>query len=147
MQILIGIVAVIVGVLNTVQAGASSTLGKSTGSPFLATVAVAAGGIAVYLVAGVFTGYALPSAGRLQQVPWWAWFGGVLGALYVLAMIFLAQKLGSAVFTGLSVTAAVLTTVLLDHFGLVGFQQHAAGLWRIAGCALMIGGLALVSIF
>ena len=62
-------------------------------------------------------------------------------------MIFLAQKLGSAVFTGLTVTAAVITSVLLDHFGLLGFQQHPAGLWRLAGCGLMVGGLALISAF
>ncbi len=147
MQILIGLAAVLVGALNTVQAGSNATFSKVTGSPFLTTVVVAGGGIAVYLVAGLFTGYALPGAGRLGQAPWWAWLGGVLGALYVLAMVFLAQKLGSAVFTGLTVTAAVLTSVLLDHFGLVGFERHAAGVWRVVGCALMVGGLALVSAF
>lgn len=79
-------------------------------------------------------------------MPWWAWIGGVLGACYVLAVIFLAQKLGAAVFTGLSVTAAIVTSVALDHFVWVGFEQQTAGLGRIVGCALMIGGLVLVSL-
>ena len=35
----------------------------------------------------------------------------------------------------------------MDHFGLVGFKEHAAGLGRIAGVALMIGGLALINLF
>ncbi len=147
MQVLLGLVALVVGVLNTVQAGSNSTMNKTVESPFFATMVVATGGIATYLVAGLFTGFALPSAGRLQQAPWWAWIGGVLGALYILAMIFLAQKLGSAVFTGLTVTAAVATSVLLDHFGLLGFDQHTAGPGRIAGALLMGGGLALISLF
>jgi transporter family-2 protein len=37
--------------------------------------------------------------------------------------------------------------VIADHFGWLGFDQHPAGLGRIAGCALMVIGIALVSLF
>ena len=147
MTILIGLLALLVGILNTVQSGANSTLNKVAEAPFFATMIVTAGGVSVYLVSGLFTGFAMPAGEKVGQLPWWTFVGGALGALYILSMIFLAQKLGSAVFTGLTVTAAVITSVLLDHFGLLGFQQHPAGLWRIAGCGLMVGGLALISVF
>ena len=62
-------------------------------------------------------------------------------------MVYFAEKLGAAIFTGLTVTAAIVTSVLLDQFGLVGFKEHAVGIWRVIGCVLMIGGLALISIF
>ena len=55
-----------------------------------------------------------------------------------------SERLGAAVFTGITVTAAIITSVVLDHFGWVGFAQHTADPWRILGCALMIGGLVLV---
>ena len=148
MTILFALIAVMAGILNTVQSGANATLGRSLESPMLLTAfAVVAGNLVVYLLAIPIAGLPWPSAAKVAQVPWWAWIGGLLGACYVLTVIFLAQKLGAAVFTGLSVTAAIITSVLLDHFGWVGFQQHTAGLWRLLGCVLMIGGLALVSAF
>ena len=63
----------------------------------------------------------------------------------MLATIFIAEKLGAGVFIGLTVTAAIVTSVAMDHFGLVGFKQHAASWPRLLGAALMIGGLTLVS--
>ena len=59
----------------------------------------------------------------------------------------MAQKLGAAVFTGVTVTAAIITSVVLDQFGWVGVDQHSAGPGRMIGCALMSGGLVLVSLF
>ena len=147
MSFLIGLVAILGGVLNTVQSGANATLGKTIDSPVLTAFVVVGCNLVVYLLAAAVMGLNWPPASRLAQVPWWAWIGGFLGAFYVLSVIFLAQKLGAAVFTGLTVTAGIVTSVLLDHFGLVGFQQHGAGLWRILGCLMMIGGLALVSAF
>jgi transporter family-2 protein len=144
---LLGLVAFAAGSLNTVQSGANSVLSKTLGQPIAAALIVATINVVVYLLAVPFVGLAFPKTGAIAQVPWWAWLGGALGAFYVLTVIFLAEKLGAAIFTGLTVTAGIVTSVLLDHYGLVGFKQHAASLWRIAGCVLMIGGLTLVSIF
>lgn len=144
---LLGAVAFLGGILNTVQSGANATLSKTLGQPIAAALIVSAVNAIVYLAVAPFAGLAIPKADAIAHVPWWAWLGGVLGGFYVLTAIFLAEKLGAAIFTGLTVTAGITTSVLLDHYGLVGFKQHAAGLWRIIGCLLMVGGLALVSIF
>ena len=147
MPFLIGLIAIVAGVLNTVQSGANVTLNKTLGQPVAVALIVALTNMVVYLLAGTVLGLSWPGVARIGQVPWWAWLGGAMGAVYVLSVIFLADRLGAAVFTGLTVTAAIVTSVLLDHFGWVGFQQHVAGLWRIVGCLLMVGGLALVSVF
>ena len=146
MPILIGLLAIMAGVLNTVQSGANATLNKSLEQPVMAALVVTAANVAVYLLASPFLGMSWPGAERIAQTPWWAWIGGALGAVYVLTAILFADRLGAAVFTGLTVTAGILTSIVLDHFGWVGFQQHTAGLWRIAGGAIMIGGLLLVSL-
>jgi transporter family-2 protein len=143
----LGLVAFVGGCLNTVQSGANSVLSKTLGQPIAAALIVSVVNAAVYLLAVPVVGLSLPKSDAFAQVPWWAWLGGALGAFYVLTVIFLAEKLGAAMFTGLTVTASIITSVLLDHYGLVGFKQHAAGLWRVAGCLLMIGGLTLVSLF
>ena len=140
------LLAVLGGSLNTVQSGANAALQKAIGQPLATALIVSAVNAAVYLALIPVLGIAWPGA-RFAQVPWWAWFGGALGAVYVLSVIYFAEKLGAATFTGLSVAAALITSVILDHFGWVGFQQHTAGLWRILGCALMVGGLGLIAVF
>lgn len=140
-------ITILAGIANAVQSGTNTTLNKSLQEPILAALVVTAASTMVYLLAACFVGISWPGSDRLAQVPWWGWLGGFLGGFYVLAVIIMAEKLGAAVFTGIAVTAAIVTSVALDHFGLVGFKEHAAGLWRIVGCILMIGGLVLVSVF
>ncbi|MBE7249641.1 MAG: DMT family transporter [Actinomycetospora chiangmaiensis] len=147
MPILIALVAAAAGVLNTVQAGANASLNKALGQPILAALVVACTNALVYLLAAPFLGLGWPSGTRWAGVPWWAWLGGAMGAAYVLAMIILAERLGAALFTGITVTAAIVTSVVLDHYGWLGFAQHSAGPWRILGGLMMIGGVALISLF
>ena len=147
MTFVLGLLVAIAGALTTIQSGFNGTLNKALEAPVLTGLIVVAGNILVYAAAGVFVGFPWPSSGRFGAVPWWAWFGGILGGLYVLSVIFFAQKLGAAIFTGVTVTAGIVTSVILDHFGLVGFEQHSAGLWRILGCLAMIGGLTVVCVF
>ena len=67
MTILIGLLALLVGILNTVQSGANSTLNKVAEAPFFATMIVTAGGVSVYLVSGLFTGFAMPAGGKVNE--------------------------------------------------------------------------------
>jgi len=89
----------------------------------------------------------VPSLQQALDVPWWAWFGGALGAGVILAQLFVAQRIGAAAFLGLLVTGGVIASIALDHFGLEGFAVHTAGPVRLAGGALMIVGVALVALF
>jgi transporter family-2 protein len=146
MPALIALIAILAGALNTVQAGANATLNKTLGQPVLVALTVSAANAVVYLAAVPFVGLGWPGASRLAQAPWWAWLGGAMGGAYVLAMIFFAGRLGAATFAGFTVTAGLVTSVLLDHFGWVGFAQHTAGFGRILGCGLMIAGVALIAL-
>ncbi len=147
MMFVMGLISFLGGVLNTVQSGSNATLAKTLDQPILAALIVTAVNGIVYLAVAPFIGLHLPKDGAFAVVPWWAWLGGTFGAIYVLSSIFFAQKLGGGVFIGLTVTAGVVTSVLMDHYGLVGFKQHTASWPRLVGAALMIGGLALVSLF
>jgi bacterial/archaeal transporter family-2 protein len=61
--------------------------------------------------------------------------------------VFVAQRIGAGPYVGVAVTAAVVMSLILDHFGLVGFEQHRANPWRLLGAALMIAGVVLVAWF
>ena len=139
--------AVAGGILNTVQAGANAQLRKSIDQPVLAGIIVYATGLAGLILVGLVTQLSRPTADKLAATPWWAWAGGILSLFSTMAGLLLARKLGSAVFTSLSLTAALVTSVLLDHFGWVGFEAHPANAWRITGCGLLIAGLLLISKF
>ena len=141
------LIALGAGAANPIQSGANAELNNQIASPLWAGIFVYASGLLGLLLAEVILRHAFPASDRLGQVKSWAWLGGVISIGSTLAGLTLAQRLGSGVFTGLTVTAAILTSVLLDHLGWIGFRQHLASPARLAGCALMIAGLWMVSKF
>lgn len=144
--LLIGLIAA-TGILNTVQTGSNTTLNKSLGSPTWSVVAVFTAGLITSVIVAVLSGQRFPSGTTLQAAPWWAWIGGVMGVSYVLTMMFAAERVGAAVFMGTAVTLAVITSIVMDHFGWMGFEVHRAGIGRILGGSLMVAGLALIAKF
>ncbi|WP_342148020.1 DMT family transporter [Methylorubrum sp. SB2] len=146
MILLYGVV-LIAGIANAIQPGQTTQLAKSLGEPFTAGLISmfvgSAGMLAIGLVSGHLTWPSLQQAG---QAPWWAWIGGLVGVGLLIAQLFVAQRVGAAPFLGLLVTAGVVTSIALDHFGLVGFDVHAAGPMRLVGGALMIAGVTFVAL-
>jgi transporter family-2 protein len=47
----------------------------------------------------------------------------------------------------LVVTGQLVFSVVVDHYGWIGFELHPAGWGRILGCVLMIAGFALIARF
>ena len=140
--------ALVAGIANAVQSGVNATLSKNLAQPFAAGIVVSLAGGVTLLVIGLILGrFALPSLGDMRAVPLWAWFGGMAGAFLILSQLFVAQQIGAAPYLGLLVTAGVITSILLDHFGWIGFEQHPLTLWRALGGVLMVGGIALVALF
>ncbi len=135
------------GFANPAQAGANAELKKTLGHPVWATAVVYITGLAGVLLIQAFVRETWPSSGNVSATPWWAWTGGLLSIASTMAGVAFAQKLGSGVFTGISITAALASSIVIDNFGWIGFKQHPASFIRIAGCALMIFGLWLVAKF
>ena len=138
----------LVGLANAVQTGANSSLGKALDNKFAAALCILAVSASTILVAGLASGrLGLPGMDKAAGAPWWAWTGGMLGACFVMGQLFIAEQVGSAVFMTVTVTAAVTMSLVMDHFGLLGFKEHAAGWGRIAGACFMFAGLALIAKF
>ena len=70
--------------------------------------------------------------------------GGLLGASYVAVSALLAPRLGSATLLALIVGGQLLMSLLLDHYGWVGFATHAMNGWRLLGAALLVVGVVLI---
>jgi transporter family-2 protein len=147
MKIGLVLFAICAGILNTVQSGSNATLGKVLNQPVWSAVTVYLVGLIAIALAAPFLGVRLPNPQVLRTVPWWAWLGGMFGAVYVIAMLTIAGKLGAALFQSMTVTAAIVTSLALDHFGWMGFPIHKLTAGRFAGGLLMVMGVFLVSKF
>ncbi len=144
--------ALVAGASNPFQSGTNAELNKQLREPLFAVLWVYLSGMVVLVLAGfVARQFSAAHVGRahaaLPHVAWWAWLGGVISIGSTLAGAVFAQRLGSGLFTGLSLTASLCIAVLLDQFGWIGFKQHAASPARLVGCALLVGGVWLVARF
>ena len=139
------LLAALAGALNTTQSGMNSAMGKSV-APGWAVAFIGGATMLSGLLAAAVTRAPFPRSG-VHLVPWWGWIGGCMGAVFVLATLLVAKPLGAATFLAVTVTAGVMTSLTMDHFALLGFQQHAASVPRLIGGALMIAGLALIAKF
>ena len=146
MPVLLFLLAVAAGLANPVQSGVNAELNKQLERPLWTGLIVYASGLAGLLLIQFFARQPFPTT-RMLTTPWWAWFGGLISIVPTIIGLTIAQRLGSGIFTGLSITASLVTSVALDHFGLIGFKQHTASPARIAGCALMIAGVWIVARF
>lgn len=140
------LLAIGAGALAPLQ-GTNAELFKHWQAPVWTTVWVYLSGLAGILLIQAFARQALPASPALHAAPWWAYLGGVLSIVTTLIALMFAQKLGSGMFTGVSLTASVIVSILLDQMGWIGFKQHSASPLRILGGALMVGGVWLVSKF
>jgi transporter family-2 protein len=138
--------AVAAGALAPLQ-GTNAELFKHWQAPIWTTVWVYGSGLAGILLIQAFARQPLPVASAAQAAPWWAYAGGMLSIVTTLIALMFAQKLGSGLFTGLSLSASVIVGILLDHMGWIGFKQHPASPMRILGGLLLISGVWLVSKF
>ena len=141
------LIALAAGASNPLQSGTNAQLNKQLGSPLWAGLTVYLSGLLFLLLIQIFVRQPLPGADKALSVSPWAWFGGIISIAATMAGLTLAQKLGSGLFTGVSLTAATISSVLIDQFGWIGFKQHTASPARLAGCVLLIAGIWLVARF
>ncbi len=146
MQLFLLLMALLAGAMNPLQA-TNAELHKHWQQPVWTTAWVYLSGLSAILLVQAFVRQAAPSHAAITAAPWWAWTGGAISIITTMIGLMYAQKLGSGTFTGLSITASILVSILLDHMGWIGFKQHPATPLRLAGGLLMVAGIWLVSRF
>lgn len=135
----------VVGMALVVQIGLNSALRAQFGSAAWAATANFLVGTAALVAFALLQRGPSPTAAQAAAVPWWGWLGGLLGAAYVASSTVLGPRLGAATFTAVVVGAQMIASLVIDHYGLVGFPEQAATQWRVAGALLIIVGVVLVT--
>lgn len=135
--------------------GALQSFGAAMNGQLHASIANAwlASAISFALIAFFFIGMALilphplPSSEEVQSIPWWAVMGGLVGAVQVYAGLSFVNKVGAGPFVGFTVTASLIASLAIDHFGWFQMEKHKLNVWRGLGAVLLISGVSLISKF
>ncbi|MES2600506.1 MAG: DMT family transporter [Pseudomonadota bacterium] len=86
----------------------------------------------------------IPSASVVSRIPWWAWSGGLFGAIFIGLAIYLVPLLGAATFISILIAGQMIASITFDHFGWLGLAQRSIDLPRLIGAALLIAGVVLI---
>lgn len=138
------ILSIICGIASSVQIGVNATLAKNISNDiWSAILALFVGGVGLVIYA-IATQNVSVKWQSLPGLPLWVWTGGLLGAVFVAGSVIAAPRVGSAMFVGLILLGQMLASLLLDHYGWLGFQQSQLNLSKILGMCLLIGGVVLI---
>lgn len=138
--------ALFAGAVVPLQAGANATLGRLLGHPLWATVISLTISLALILPMLVAFRAPVPSLAAAFKGPWWIWIGGGAGVIYITAALILAPKLGAASFIVAVIAGQMVISMLIDHFGLMGFPVKPVNPARLVGLALIVGGMVVTQI-
>jgi transporter family-2 protein len=137
----------IAGALQAWGPPMNGALRRALENPWLASTASFLPVLAFLLVLWLCQPNPLPSAKGIVGMPWWAPLGGLVGAFAVIMGLLFVDTVGAGPFAGLTITANILMSLVIDHFGLFGIQQHSLTVWRALGGVLMTGGIVLIALF
>lgn len=124
----------------SMEAGLLGPLGEEIGH-FSAT-------LSIFLVGGLLLTLALifsrPRMGTLFKQPRWLLTGGILGPVYVVVLTIATPFVGvGATMIGI-LSGQVLTSLIIDHFGLLGSERRKVDGYRLLALVLIIAALWLM---
>jgi transporter family-2 protein len=144
---LLAMIAVVIGGAATaLQAPTNAKMMGAVGSPVNAAfVSFAVGTAALGILALVLQ--TRPDMAASRALPWYAWVGGLYGAIFVVAAAWGVPRLGVATTIILMVAGQLLLSIVLDHFGAMGMPKQPISWGRIAGVLMVVGGVLMVRRF
>ena len=138
------LLAVLAGAMLPAQAAINARLGRAVGAPIWA--AAISGVVLTLALAIVPTAVtrAGPRTADVGSLPWWAWVGGLCGAITLSATTAVAPRLGTGSMIALVMAGQVVCSLALDQWGLFGLTAQPAGGKRLIAAVLLLAGAALM---
>ena len=138
------LLAVAAGVGVAVQFGVNGQLRRVSGQPIWASFISFVVGTMALLLCLIAVRRAWPSGEQFAHAPWWVWIGGLLGAFYVVVSVVAGPRIGSTALVACVIAGQLAASVVIDHFGWVGYAVHPISPGRIVGAILLLAGVACV---
>lgn len=134
------LVVLLGGAATAVQAGVNGVLGRKVGTIEGAFTSFLIGTVALFLLM-MFVGKG--NVAEIVSLPKWQLTGGLLGALYIVGMVFAVPKIGVASAMVAVIAGQIVTSTIIDHFGLIGGKPIPIDWQRVVGIVLLAGALVL----
>ena len=138
-------VTLVVGGLLPVQAILNTRLGKLTGGPLMGSLLSFSVGLVCLLILNL--GINSSSVWQLKPAsatPLYIWLGGFLGAIFVAYITWVNQQQGVALTFALVVSGQIFSSLVIDHYGLLGSAVRTITLEKMIGATLIIIGIILI---
>ena len=135
------ILAVIGGITVALQGQFMGLMDKNIGTLESVFITYVSGGIIAALAMLASRGGNLRA---FQAVPWYALSSGLVGLIIIGSIGYTVPRLGLSKAFTIIVTSQFLVAAILDHYGLLGAAVRPMDLSRLAGMALLVGGVWLI---
>ncbi len=136
-------ISALAGILIPVLAALSGSLGRTLDNPWAAAAIVATGTFATVLAVTLAAGGAQISWPLLKQVTPLQLAAGCVMAFYLLSAAWLAPRFGVGNFVMFVLAGQLISSALIDHFGLFGAPQRPVDAMRLTGIAVMAIGVVI----
>ena len=138
---LLSSIMALAGIGIPIMAALNGGLGTRIGNPVQAATLLFA--LALLVCSVVLAAQSKPLNLNFQLAPVHYYLGGLFVAFYVLAVTFIAPRIGVGNAIVLVLFGQTLASAAIDHFGWFGAQQTPLSLSRAAGLALIVLGVSL----
>lgn len=137
------LLVLLAGGLIALQAPTNVMLSRAGGSPVLAALISFAVGTAALFVAWLASGNR-PGTAAFGSLPWYAWIGGLYGAVYVGIAAYAAPRIGLASLITIGIAGQIAMALWLDAHGAFGLPRAPISAMRAVGACLVVAGVVLV---
>jgi bacterial/archaeal transporter family-2 protein len=135
--------AAIAGFFLPLQALINARTSQVFGNPLVTTTVNFAGGIVMMLIILAVMRTPVPTAEQVGKVPFYGWFAGLAGVLFVSQASITVPKLGAAAMIAVVIAGQLFASMVFDHFGILQ-QAHPISWQKILGAVLLLGGVWLI---
>ncbi|MDK4327353.1 DMT family transporter [Corynebacterium pseudodiphtheriticum] len=137
--------AIGVGAIVPVQTAINTRLRADVRDPVVtALYSFLIGTTSLLPVAWLLTGQPLPDFALLADSPLWLFFGGPLGVAFIVGNILLFPQIGSVHTVIMPIVGQMLMGLLVDHFGLFGYEVLPISPLRLFGALIVLVATAVV---
>jgi bacterial/archaeal transporter family-2 protein len=133
------------GVLQAAGGPMNNALRVSLVNPWLATLVSFGLILPIFLVIAAVFVRPLPTAAGIAGMPWWAPLGGIVGALAVVCGLLFIGTIGAGTYAALTVSANLITSLVIDHYGWLGVTTHPITPSRAIGAVVLVTGVILIT--
>lgn len=144
---LIVLLAIMAGTLIAAQGIVNGRMATHMGGPLQAALISFSVGWIALLAVNLAFGNKLPILHALDVAPWWAWLGGLAGAVVVTLAAFAVPRIGVAAYVSAFIAGQLTAALLYDHFGLLGQTVREITPLRLLGVLFMGAGVYLIRRF